>query len=153
MLTRRYRVKDIEDVEGFCQRIIQQSGLDLTHHDREDLLAFLVATTWELSLDYQEGVYRKGFAFYAGAHLKRRLVDWNRKRFGRTRWQFRDRVYERPVPTFVALDDQHGTTQHGSQVDADTDSLQDLLGLDGAGDSPPLRGTDEVGEGPARRAA
>jgi DNA-directed RNA polymerase specialized sigma24 family protein len=80
LLSGRYSLLGIDDVEGFCAAIILRSQVDLAHHEHEDLLAYLVETAWELSLDFEPGGI--SFSTYAGTTLRRRVIDWQRQRFG-----------------------------------------------------------------------
>ena len=61
----------MEDTEAFCAKIINEKW-DLRPHERDDLLAYLVATAWELSLRYQHGDRKHGsrFCVYAGTILR-----------------------------------------------------------------------------------
>jgi DNA-directed RNA polymerase specialized sigma24 family protein len=93
LLSRPLPLFDVRDVEALCTGIVRHSRLPLDHHDREDLTAYLIATCWELSLRYEPG--RTSFSTWATTTLKLRVIDWNRKRNGRTRWQFSGHTYER----------------------------------------------------------
>jgi hypothetical protein len=103
---------DVDDAEAFVARIVERSGLDLSYHDRLDLEQFLLVQCWELSLRYRPGVIRKGFGAYATTTLRKRVIDHQRSKF-RTRWVsrkkvyggFRKKVYERPRPQLIELDD------------------------------------------------
>jgi DNA-directed RNA polymerase specialized sigma subunit len=59
---------------------------------------------WKLSLDFDPNCGRR-FDAFATAVLRRRLVDWQRKTFGRTTWKFRDHTYTRKRPEFVEFND------------------------------------------------
>ena len=93
---------DVDDAAAFCGGIVTRSGLALSWSDREDLEQQLLVECWRLSLTYQPGA--ASFSTWAGGMLRRRVVDWQRQRNGRTRWVFRDHVYERPRPQIVSLD-------------------------------------------------
>ena len=43
MLNSRLTLHDLDDAEALCVWVIGRSGLSLSHHDREDLLAYLLA--------------------------------------------------------------------------------------------------------------
>ena len=121
VLSRPFALHDIRDSEAFAARIIQRSRLELSYYDHEDLLAYLVETAWELSLRYRRGNpdFPARFSVYATNILRRRVVDWQRQRDGRTRWQFAGgRTYERPRPQFQSLDADDG----------DRDRLERALG-------------------------
>lgn len=126
MATAKLSLHGIDDVEAFAGAIVQRSWLELSHHDREDLHAYLVAECWRLSLRYERGdpQFPPRFSVYATPILRNRVVDWQRKRFGRTRWTFKDQVIERKLPQLVSLDAD----------DPERDRLVDRLGA-GAGDS------------------
>jgi hypothetical protein len=96
---------DVDDAVGFVSAIVTRSGLSLSWSDREDLEQFLLVQAWELSLVYDTGdpKYPPRFAVYATNILRKRVVDWQRKRY-RTIWKFKGRVYERPQPQLVSFD-------------------------------------------------
>ena len=137
MLTGTLKLHGIDDVERFAVAIVHRSGIELSDHDREDLVAYLVAETWQLSVRYQPGGI--SFSTWAGTTLRKRLVDWQRKRFGRTRFVFHDRIIERPRPQLVSLDaDDPDGTPLGATVgslagDPAADRSPDLARLLGAG--------------------
>jgi hypothetical protein len=121
---------DVDDAEAFVGAIVSRCGFALSHHEREDLSAYLVASAWELSLRYDRGdpQYSPRFALYAKGILGRRAVDWNRKRLGRTVWKFKDRTYERPRRELVDIDAPHirelvdAVATWGSDSETDCDS-------------------------------
>lgn len=92
----------IDDTEAFATAIIKRARLNLTPHDHEDLLAYLVEETWILSRTYRPGT--KSFSTLAGERLPLRIIDWQRQRHGRTRWQFSHTTYERTHPELTTLD-------------------------------------------------
>lgn len=154
MLNGTFSLHDVRDVEALCGRLIQQSAPnDLSHHDREDLLTYLIESCWELSRRYEQGSMRQGFSIWATVTLRRRIVDWQRSRNGRTKWAFADRVYERPIPELVSLDDREDGADHSIAMDADACGLQDLLGLQRTGSRQATGSANGNGQGPARRAA
>lgn len=110
---------DIADVEAFTHALTRR--LDLPWHQHEDLQAWLIETCWELSLDYTPGGI--SFSTYAGTTLRRRITDWERHTRGRTRWQFKDRTYERQLPTITPLDpdDPHPAPTGDPATDSSTD--------------------------------
>jgi hypothetical protein len=120
LLSSRWVLHEVTDVEAVCASTLNRSGLQLSHADREDCLAFLLETAWKLSLAYDAGGRESRFGVYLSRKLNQRLVDWQRSRNGRTRWQFKDRTYERKLPELVSLD-------------ADGDSLGSALASDGSG--------------------
>jgi hypothetical protein len=102
LLGSRFALHDIADVERFTAAIVQRSRYTLDVHEREELHVYLIETAWELSRNFRPGGI--SFSSYAGGTLRLRCVDWHRSRFGRQRWAFRDRVYERPRVELVSLD-------------------------------------------------
>jgi DNA-directed RNA polymerase specialized sigma24 family protein len=62
---------------------LDRPGMTLTESDREDLLAYLVSTAWQLSQRFDG---RGRLAGYVVQTLHRRVVDWVRVRFGSTRY-------------------------------------------------------------------
>lgn len=101
----RLALQDVDDAQRFVCAIVTRSGLSLSWSEREDLEQYLLVEAWRLSLRYQPGGI--SFSTFAGNTLKLRIVDWQRDRYGRSRWQFRDgRVHERERPQLVSLDDE-----------------------------------------------
>lgn len=140
------RLHDVDDVFALAGSVIAKSGLELRWHERDDLEAWRVGTAWELSLSFEPG----GIAFstFAGAILRRRVVDWQRQRLGRTRWAFRDRVYERPRPELVSFDserDRLDETLASSDGDPAADRGPDLERLLRPGDSARARDLEALG--------
>jgi hypothetical protein len=105
LLHARYSLHDIRDVEALCHEIVNRSDLDLSHHERESLVAYLISECWLLSQRYENGRgSTKAFSGWATTNLRLRVTDWQRKEFGRTKWIFKDRVHERPRPVVHSLD-------------------------------------------------
>ena len=129
MLNGKLSLHELDDVEGLCVNVIRSAQLELPHHDYEDCLAYLVETAWELSLVYEQGDFPSRFGVYLSRMLKRRVIDWQRQRHGRTRWQFAHGTYERELPTIVTLDDRPDGADDKLVDHADAGGLQDLLGL------------------------
>lgn len=146
MLNGKLQLHDVRDVEAFTHRLLPNNP-SLDPHEREDLHAYLIAECWELSLRYQPGGIT--FSTWARTTLNLRIIDWKRKRYGRTTWAFHDRIITRPNPRPRSLTelDQRGT------VDAQADRHTDLAGLLRTGNSPPPRQTESLGRRPASRAA
>lgn len=141
------------DAEPFCRWIFRRSRLEFSYHDEEEAISFLIEECWQLSLGYQHGINAKCFSNYATGLLKHRLTDWQRKRFGRTKWQFADRTYERPRPVHIPLDDRPDTTDPSLELDASVYSLADLLGLQRERDRGVSPAVDGMGKAPSREAA
>lgn len=127
MLQGKLELWDIRDVEQFVNTIIQRARLDLNHHDREDLAAFLIETTWELSLRYQPGGIT--FSTWAGNTLRLRIVDHTRNREGRTKWTFSTHTYQRERPQVVSLDTELASTIATPHRDNPTNRTPDLARL------------------------
>jgi hypothetical protein len=47
LLPAKLTIIDVDDVEQFASQIAQFSGLDLSHHGREDITTYLIETCWE----------------------------------------------------------------------------------------------------------
>jgi DNA-directed RNA polymerase specialized sigma24 family protein len=155
----RLELHDVDNAEGFVSAIVGRSGLSLSWDDREDLKQFLLIEAWELSLRYHPGVVRKGFSTWAGIILRRRVVDWQRKRLGRTIWRFKGRVHTRPQVKLVSLNDDDsdldslGAAVPGSELDDAEDRLATESGLHGKRSRPPAGYAAEVRKGVPREAA
>jgi len=146
---------DIADVEQFCNRIIHRSRLELSWHERDDLLAYLVETCWQLAEDFRPGGIK--FSTYAGTTLPRRVIDWTRTRYGRTRWTnpngHHGQVYERDRQQSLSLDDPLAATHLAQLVDATPPSCPDLRRILGERGSEPARRHITMGEGTDAEAA
>ena len=158
VLGSRLALHDVDDVERLCRRVIRQSGLELNFHEEEDLLAYLVATTWELSLRFERGVIRKDFGCWATVTLKRRTTDWVRAKRGRTVWKFAGRTHTRERPTIISLDDDPERSGMAEALrarggDVALDSSPDLERLLALGDRQRARDYAALGLDPPRRAA
>jgi hypothetical protein len=114
VLNGRLSLHDIRDAEAFCQPIAQQAQLT-SHHDREELLAYLITELWILSKRYEPGGIT--FSTWAGHTLRQRTYDWQRTRYGRTTWQFKDRTYTRKLPEFVSYEHELTRNNHGPGSD------------------------------------
>jgi hypothetical protein len=134
---------DVRDAELLCRRIISRSRFAPQSSDHEELLTYLNEECWSLSLRYEPG-RTISFNTYATRTLSKRIIDWQRQRYGRTRWAFSDgRVYERKRPKLVSLDgdDSNGSpmveTLPGSSLDDGAHRLADeLWSLDKRGRRP-----------------
>jgi len=150
LLNGKLSLRGIADVEAFTGRIVERSKLYLDHSDREALHAFLVAECWLLSTRYSPG--RISFSTWAGATLRLRLVDWQRQRFGRTRWTFKDgREHVRERAQLVSLDaddslrDRLDESVAARSGDPAADSSTDLEWLLEGGDRKAARDIAEMG--------
>ncbi len=99
------KLHDVEDGERLAAWVIHRSQITLSPEDFEDAHQYLLLELWRLFVDFDPTGGRP-FALLATTVLGRRLVDWQRKQFGRTIWRFGDgRVYERKPPVFVEFND------------------------------------------------
>ena len=143
LLNAKYSLLGIADVEGFTGRIVKHSGLRLSVQDREELHVWLIEECWLLSRRYEPQPSGITFSSWAGHKLRLRVVDWQRSRFGRTRWQFAGRVYERERPRLVSLDADDSErvrlvdTLAASSVDSDASGFAaDMRALDRRSSGP-----------------
>jgi hypothetical protein len=171
MLNGKLELPGIRDPEAFCARIIEGSHLELSFHDREDLLAELIGTLWELSLDERFDPNRGSFSTFVQPKLRKHVVSWLRRPnertgrtgfvAGRTKWQFsridpatgKPKVHIRELPKFHSIDDQPGIVDDYGQMEAGSDRLPSTGRLFGTGDSEDPRGDDGMGEDAVRTAA
>jgi hypothetical protein len=143
LLSSRLSLFDVNDVEALCGSEIRRSSLNLSPQDWEELLVYLIESVWEASLRFEPGLIRskstvnpeadgQGFGCWARLTLRRRITDWQRAKLGRTVWKFKDRIYERQLPSFVPFDNEL------------VDSLGAAFGTSG-GDDAPDRHADGAG--------
>lgn len=153
LLSRPWQLHDVQDVEALALYAIRRSRHtgDLRFHEREDLTAFVVAGIWECSRNFHPG--RGAFSTIATVAAARRIVDWQRLRNGRSRWQFGDHVYERERPQLVPLDDRPGEALAAREGDPADGCDPDLERLLGTGDRQRARDLETLGLRPPRRAA
>jgi hypothetical protein len=79
-----FPLHDVRNVEALCERVIQRSRLNLSYHDHEDLLAYLVEVCWRLSTKYEHGRgSTNSFAGWATYILRLRLIEWQREKYRR----------------------------------------------------------------------
>jgi Sigma-70 region 2 len=157
-LAERLSLWDIDDCVAFVATIVNRSGLELSWSDREDLEQNLLVVAWEISLKFEAGRGVK-FSTYAGNTLRRRVVDWQRGKLGRSKWQFRKpdgsiRTYERQPPSFVSIDDQFdadslGNALAASRGDVEADRLENGGGLFGDRDQRRARDLEALGHSEA----
>jgi hypothetical protein len=134
---------DVDDAAAFTVAIASRAGLALDFHDREELKQFLLVECWRLSLKYDRGnpQYPTRFSVYATNILRRRVVDWQRQRLGRSKWTFSDgRSYERKPTVLVSLDADDSV--RGRLVDA----LGTWSSDPAAGGDPDLGGMAATGD-------
>lgn len=97
----------LDDAVAFCSSYIRRSvKRDLSEADREDLLQELLLACWRAASTFDPA--RARFTSYATGVLSHTAVTWERRTYKRTRWVFKTHVYERELPTFVELGEQHG---------------------------------------------
>ena len=156
----RLELHDV-DVFALANSVATRSNLQLSFHDREDLVTYLAETAWQLSLTYDRARRKAGrtdFAGYLTIALRRRVIDWQRQRFGRTKWAFKGYAYERPRPELVSLDDGDDRDQLGATVDEGSSAHapgwdSGLGGILREADSSRARDADTLGLRGAPRAA
>ena len=157
LLNQRWSVHDVSDVEALLARALTRSRYanELRADERDDLVTYLFEFAWKLSQKFDPG--RGSFATFLFSCSGRAIADYHRSRY-RTKWVFRDRVYERPRPELVSLDDLidrdllGGSLGTGPGAPADGWS-PDLGRLLGARDSSRARDANTLGLGGADRAA
>ena len=126
----RLELHDCRDIEALCINIVNRSRLTLNHYDREDLIAYLVVDAWKLSLRYQPGRgSTRDFTGWAHHILTRRVIEWQRTKYGRYR----------PRPATVSLDDPMEHTDHAITGDPTDDRSTDLTRILRPRSSPPPR--------------
>jgi hypothetical protein len=167
LLSSRLSLFDVNDVEALCGSEIRRSSLSLSHQDWEELLVYLIESVWEASLRFEPGVIRskstvnpeadgQGFGCWARLTLRRRIVDWQRAKLGRTRWQFRNpdgsiRIHERERTIILSLDtddsvrDQLGATVTAGSGDFASGSELGFGGLDVSGNRQRARDLELLG--------
>jgi hypothetical protein len=165
LLSSRLELLDIRDVEQFAGRIVERSGLELSHHDREDLLASLVVECWSCATDYDES--RAKFSTFATYRLRAAVVAWlrtsnercGRTGFvgGRTIWKFKDKPdHIRPQRVLVSFDDDDARlaeTLAEGNGDSEADRDEALGRLYAERDRTRARDYDALGLEPPRRIA
>jgi hypothetical protein len=144
------RLHDVDDGVRFAGAIAARSRLNLSYHDAEDLRQYLVTELWLLSTRYDPAVSSVSFSAWAGTTLKLRVVDWQRQRFGRTKWQFAGHTYERPRPRLVPLDARlDDALGSGTGDPADSGDLG-FTGVFDGGDRQRVRDLETLGLRPPR---
>jgi hypothetical protein len=104
----RLELHDVRDAHALVVAIVQRSGLRLLWHDREDLEQFLLVELWRLSASYDPS-HGIAFSTFATPTIRRRVTDWRRTTFGRTKWSWGDgTVYERERPQLLSVDTTAG---------------------------------------------
>jgi hypothetical protein len=142
-------------VEALCGSVIHKSGLELSHHDEQDLLAYLLAECWRLSLRYEPARgSTRSFAGWATTNLRLAVIEWQRKRFGRKTWKFKSHTYTRERPHLVPLDDAGLETVESERAGDPAEGCGPPLdGLYADGDRERARDYFHLGLEPPERAA
>jgi DNA-directed RNA polymerase specialized sigma24 family protein len=137
VLNGRLALFDVDDTESLAARALadqlRSMGASLREHERDDALAYLIATVWEASLKYDPERFLS-FSTFAYQLSRRRTIDWFRGRFGRTRWSLSngyEHDRERPdiYPLEAALDGELEGALGGGQGHFADDRSPDLLGV------------------------
>ncbi len=114
VLGAKLALHDVEDVEGLAGRVLgerlREWRAPLWPHHREDALAFLIATAWELSEQYdaERGIT---FSHFCYQRLRLRLVDWYRATFGDSRYGKRPESLS--LDRELELEDAFGSNRRG----------------------------------------
>lgn len=174
MLNGKLGLHDVQDAEAFAvaaiHRAASKESMGWPEWKREELLADAVSHLWELSIRYDPDIGT--FRGYANQRLVWFVVDWIRKREGRTRFKFGPDaqhirvefrqgggLYERPRRETLSLDAHVHTGEESRQGGAterfelgELVASRDLDPHELAG-SLDLRGALARGAGPKARAA
>jgi hypothetical protein len=135
MLSRRYELHDVDDVEALCEHVAnlwaRRTQTRLSPADHEDLVAFLIAEAWRLGERFRPTAATAKFRSYAMSLLPYRATDWLRQSpsgSGRTRWTFATNSYERPVVHTLSLDAPLADDHEGTLRDTVSDLSADPAG-------------------------
>jgi hypothetical protein len=127
MLNGKLELDDVRDTEAFCTYILNRARLNLTPHEHEDALAYLIEETWILSTRHRPG--NTPFSAHAATRLPQRLIDWQRKRKD-TRYPSNTRytlTYTDDPAVRRQLERTHTNGSHDDPRDRNTDQLVRLL--------------------------
>lgn len=128
MLNGKLALFDVPDVERLCVRVLanweRRTQTTLNASDREDAVAYLVATAWEIAEFHFDPLRGVRFESHLQSILSFRVTDWLRADEGRTRWQFATHEYVRERPVILSLDGPGGS---GGSDDGDSGRLGDRL--------------------------
>jgi RNA polymerase sigma factor (sigma-70 family) len=108
---------DVDDVSKLVGFVIARSGLELSYHDREDLGQELTIHAWQIAETFDPE--RGSFSNYLFRTASLRIVDWQRKRAGRTIWKFMHKTYVRPRVELVSLDNELDSHSLGGALTED----------------------------------
>lgn len=150
LLNQRWALHDVADVEALLVRAVSRShfAATLRGDEREDLIAWLFEVAWKLSESFDPS--RGSFSTFLYGAAQRGAIDWQRSRY-RTRWKFKDRIYERPRPILIPLDDARldEAVSPGAGDFADGGN-QCLAGVLNGGDRQRVRDYETLGLEPPR---
>ena len=109
LLHGRLELGSVRDAEAIARIAIidatRRDGSHLSHHDREDAVSAVIVAAWRGYERCQErGAEWNSSICYVVC--RRGFVDHLRSRYGRSRWQFADHIYERERVVVVSLDDK-----------------------------------------------
>jgi hypothetical protein len=93
VLSQRWSLHDVEDVEALCGRALdtrlRRWGAVLSEQDNEDAISFLLARAWVLYLEFDpwhKATYRRSFSTFLFRRIySYEVVNWYRLRFGDSR--------------------------------------------------------------------
>jgi hypothetical protein len=90
VLSRQWSLHDVEDVEAFCSRVLDERlhrfGAVLRPDMYDDALAYLLAETWKLSEKWDPAKGIPSFSTFAYRRLRFAVVNWFRATFGDSRY-------------------------------------------------------------------
>jgi hypothetical protein len=90
VLSRRWSLHDVEDVEAFCARVLDERlkrfGAVLRPDMYDDAMAYLLAETWKLSTKWDPAKGIPSFSTFAYRRLRFAVVNWYRATFGDSRY-------------------------------------------------------------------
>jgi hypothetical protein len=90
VLSRQWSLHDVEDVEAFCARVLDERlkrfGGTLRPEMYEDALAYLVVEAWKLSGKWDPAKGTPSFSTFAYRRLRFAVVNWYRATLGDSRY-------------------------------------------------------------------
>jgi hypothetical protein len=100
VLSQRWSLHDVEDVEGLCGRVLdarlRRWGATLSEQDNEDAISYLLARAWWLYLRFDpwhEATHKRSFSTFLYRRIYNyEVVNWYRFRFGDQRYPNRPEV-------------------------------------------------------------
>lgn len=89
MLLRQWSLHDVEDVEAFCGRVLDERlkrfGAVLRPDVYDDAMAYLLVETWKLSTKWEPAKGIPSFSTFAYRRLRFAVVNWFRATYGDSR--------------------------------------------------------------------